>query len=78
MPTAPLTPRMIELLADIATKPQMYITRWSRWDRTAQALISRKLAAVPPGQFYAQYELRITDQGRAEAARRGITEQARP
>jgi hypothetical protein len=68
-----LTPPMLELLTDIATKPQMYITGWSRWDRTAHALIARKLAFAPRG--YAggrQYELRITDEGRAEAVRRHI------
>jgi hypothetical protein len=67
-----LSPPMIELLTDITTKP-MYITLWSPWDRTAEALVSRGLAERPRG--YAggrQYEIRITEAGRAEAARRGI------
>jgi len=72
---ARLTPPMIELLTDIATNPQMFITQWTRWDRTAQALISRGLAKVPPGgQYHQQYELLITDKGRAEAIRRGIAD----
>lgn len=67
-----LSPPMLELLTDIATTPQMYILQWSRWDRTARALVSRGLATVPPGYHGRQYELRITAEGRAEAARRGI------
>lgn len=67
-----LSPPMIELLTDIATKPQMYITQWSSWDRTANALISRGLARKTSAGHYRQYELRITDAGRAEATRRGI------
>lgn len=68
-----LTPPMIELLTDIATKPAMFITRWSRWDKTAGALIDRGLAVGMGG--YAggrQYEVRITEAGRVEATRRGI------
>lgn len=67
-----LTPPMIELLTDIATHEEYYITQWSKWDRTAQALISRKLAFVPKGCHGGRYPLRITDDGKAEAARRGI------
>ncbi|MEU8371195.1 hypothetical protein [Micromonospora tulbaghiae] len=72
MPAARLSPRMIELLTDIATKPQMFITRWSSWDRTANALVARGLASTPRGYVRGQYELRITAEGRAEATRRGI------
>ncbi len=69
-----LTPPMVELLTDIATRPQMYITRGSRWSRTAGALLDRGLAVIPRGNYGGpQYALRITDDGRAEAARRGIT-----
>ncbi|MCX5066745.1 hypothetical protein OOJ91_12900 [Micromonospora lupini] len=67
-----LSPPMLELLTDIATKPQMFITRWSVWDRTARALIARGLAEIVGASYYQQYELRITDKGRAEAIRRGI------
>ncbi|MEV0214401.1 hypothetical protein [Micromonospora sp. NPDC050695] len=70
-----LSPPMLELLTDIAIKPQMYITRGSRWSRTAGALIDRGLAVIPRGNYGGpQYALRITDEGRAEAARRGIAE----
>lgn len=71
-----LTPPQVELLTDIATKPQMYITRWTRWDRTAQALMDKGLAGRMRG--YAggrQYGITITEAGRAEAARRGIGQQ---
>jgi hypothetical protein len=69
-----LTPPQVELLTDIATKPAMYITYGSRWDRTATALSKRDLA-VKRFAGGPQYELRITAAGRAEAARRGIGEQ---
>jgi hypothetical protein len=75
--TVRLTPPQVELLTDIATKPAMYITRWSKWDRTAQALIERGLAARSSGLFEgSQYEVTITAAGRQEAARRGIGQQA--
>lgn len=61
---------MVELLTDIATHPQMYITCYSKWDRTARALIARDLATSDNG--YPQYELTITVDGQAEAVRRGI------
>ncbi len=68
-----LSPPMVELLTDIATNPAMYITSYTRWDRTAQALIDRELATRSKGYAGShQYELRITDPGRAEAGRRGI------
>lgn len=76
--TIRLTPPQIELLTDIATKPAMYVTRFSTWDRTATALITRGLAVRSPG--YAggrQCEITITQAGRDEAARRGITLPAR-
>jgi len=69
-----LTAPQIELLTDIATKPQMYIDRNRRWSKTAQALITRELAfEVRPGSYYRHYEIRITEKGRAEATRLGIT-----
>jgi hypothetical protein len=72
-----LTPPQVELLTDIATTPQMYITRWTRWDKTAQALIDKGLAARTPGHAGGhQYGIAITDAGRAEAARRGIGQRA--
>ncbi len=66
-----LSDPQVELLTDIATHPQMYITCYSKWDRTAHALISRNLA-VKSDNGYPQYELRITEAGRVEAVRRGI------
>lgn len=72
-----LSDPMIELLADIANHP-MFITLWSRWDRTADALVKRGLAYRPGGYGGGrQYEIRITDEGRAEALRQGITQQAK-
>lgn len=65
-----LTPPQIELLTDIATKPAMYITRFSNWGRTAAALIDRGLAVRSQGFAGAhQYEITITQAGRDEAAR---------
>lgn len=66
-----LTPPQIELLTDIATKPAMYITYQSRWDQTATALV-RKDLATNRWVGGSQYELKITDAGKTEAARRGI------
>ncbi|MEU8334737.1 hypothetical protein [Micromonospora tulbaghiae] len=70
--TIQLSAPMIELLTDIATKPHMFITRYSSWSRTARALISRGFAVEAGGGDFRQYELRITAKGRAEAARRGL------
>lgn len=67
-----LTPPQVELLTDIATKPAMWITINSRWDRTARVLIRLGLAKVTE-DGYPQYEIRITEpKGKAEAIRRGI------
>ncbi len=66
-----LSDPQVELLTDLATNPQMYITSFSKWDRTARALINRKLAAVSDSG-YPQYELKITVDGQAEAVRHGI------
>lgn len=67
-----LTPPMIELLTDITTKP-MYIRHCSRWDKTAQALVNRGLAARTQGYAgRSQYEITITQAGRDEAIRRGL------
>ncbi len=76
--TVGLTPPMIELLTDIATHDEYYITQWSKWERTAQALVSRKLAYVPKRYHGGQYPLRITDDGRVEAIRRGIIDPDHP
>jgi hypothetical protein len=74
-----LTPPQVELLTDIATKPAMYIARYSRWSRTAEVLIRLGLAAATPGYYSGpQYEITITDAGKAEAARRGIIEEDKP
>ena len=71
--SARLSPPMIELLTDIATHDEYYITQFSKWDRTAQALVGRKLAIVPKDSYFGgQYPLRITEAGREEAIRRGI------
>ncbi len=67
-----LTEPQIELLTDIATKPQMYITYQSRWDQTARALIRKGLATEHFEGGMHQYRLEITDAGRSEAIRRGI------
>lgn len=67
-----LTPPQIELLTDIATKPQMYIRIWSRWGKTAHVLCREGLATSSHVDQN-HNELRITEKGRAEAARRGIT-----
>ncbi len=66
-----LSDPQVELLTDIAVNPQMYITSFSKWDRTAHALIRRKLAVVS-FSGYPQYELKITVNGQAKAVRRGI------
>jgi hypothetical protein len=67
-----LTPPMIELLTDIATKPQMYVQTYGRWGRTACALRDRGLASLN-GCEGNQTEVVITQAGRAEAVRRGLT-----
>ena len=70
--SAHLTGKQLELLADIANKPAMYITRGSRWDRTAMSLVGRGLAQDRYCGGGGQYELTVTAEGRAEAARRGL------
>jgi hypothetical protein len=73
-----LSPPQRELLEDLIVNPEMYITRYSKWDRTAQALVRRKLATVAgAGTGYPQYMLRVTDEGRAEALAQGIAGGAR-
>lgn len=68
-----LTPPQVELLTDIATNPQMFISQYSRWDKTTRVLIRLGLADRTPGSAYNnQYEITITQAGRDEAVRRGI------
>lgn len=67
-----LTPPQIELLTDIATKPQMYLRQWSRWEKTGRVLVRLDLAKMANcGPNHS--EITITQLGRDEAARRGIT-----
>jgi hypothetical protein len=66
-----LTGKQLELLADVTNKPAMYITRYSRWDRTATSLIDHGLAKSRWCEG-GQYELTATDEGRSEATRRGL------
>jgi hypothetical protein len=66
-----LSPTMLELLEDLVKHPHMYITNYTRWDRTAQALIARGLAEGTQTHGN-EYELTITEEGRAEAVRQGI------
>lgn len=68
-----LTPTQLELLEDIATKPQMFIHRYRRWSKTAQSLIARGLAyEVHPGSYHVEYEIRITEAGWVVARARGL------
>jgi hypothetical protein len=67
-----LTVCQTELLTDIATKEAMYITSYTRWDQTARALIKKGLAKEGRFQGGRQYQLEITEEGRAESRRRGI------
>lgn len=66
-----LTERQVELLTDLATKREMYIAYGSTWDRTATSMVRKGLAS---NHFCGghQYEVRITQPGRAEAIRRRI------
>lgn len=75
-----LTPPQVELLGDLATKPQMYVRRYSRWAKTAGALVQRQLAvlAYPDHSTLGQDGYRITDAGRAEARRRGLVPEEAP
>jgi hypothetical protein len=69
--TIRLTPPQIELLTDIATRPQMYYSTYSRWAKTGAVLVRHGLADesyVGAGST----EIVITQAGRDEAARRGI------
>lgn len=71
MSKARLTDPMIELLSDIANNPLMFLRRWSRWAKTGQCLVDRGLATMKgcgPGHS----EIVITEEGRAEADRRGL------
>ncbi len=69
-----LTPPQVELLTDLATSPQMYVRRHSRWGKTVGALVQRQLAvlAYPDYSNHGQDGYRITAAGRVEAARRGL------
>jgi len=71
MASVRLTAPQAELLTDIATHPQMYVGTYGRWGRTAEALRSRGLAKLEWVEGN-QTEVTITDDGRAEARRRGI------
>lgn len=72
-----LTPPQIELLTDLATKPQMYLRRWSRWEKTG-GVLARLGLAVMSGCGPDHSEITITQAGRDEAARRGITGASSP
>lgn len=67
-----LTPPMIELLTDIVTKPQMYVRTYGKWGRTAEALSNRKLASLHWCEGN-RTRVVVTQAGRDEAARRGLT-----
>lgn len=69
--TIRLTPPQIELLTDIATKPQMYLRRWSRWEKTGHVLVRHGLATMK-GAEPSHSAITITPDGRAEAIGRGI------
>ncbi len=72
-----LTPPQVELLGDLAATPQMYVRRYSRWSQTAAVLCRLGLAYVSSDDWL-QPEYKITDAGRAEVTRRGLTaEQAK-
>ena len=66
-----LSPNMLELLTDIATKPQMYVGTYMPWGKTALTLQRRGLARVED-LYRGQSEVTITEDGRAEAIRLGI------
>lgn len=66
-----LTPPQVELLRDIATHPQMYLRRWSRWQKTGYVLVRLGLATMS-GCGPDHSEIAITHAGRTEATRRGI------
>lgn len=66
-----LTPPQIELLTDIATNPEYFIRRFSRWEKTAHVLCREGLATTW-SEGPSHFGIRITDAGRTEAARRGI------
>lgn len=72
-----LTPPQVELLTDITAHYEMFITRFSIWDRTAQSLVRKKLATSRWCEG-GQYAVRITDDGWAEAVRRGIVKATDP
>lgn len=66
-----LTPPQLELLTDIATKPRMYLRRFSRWERTGHVLVRHGLA-VMTDCGYEHSTITITPAGLIEAARRGL------
>lgn len=66
-----LTPPQVELLTDIATKPQMFLRRWSRWEKTGACLVRLGLAKMS-SDGPSHSVIVITQAGRDEAVRRGI------
>lgn len=66
-----LSPNMLELLTDVVTHPQMYVGTYGRWGKTARALQTRGLATVKDMEGK-QSEVKVTEDGRREAARRGL------
>lgn len=66
-----LSPKQVELLTDIVTHPAMYITYYGPWERTAQSFVRLGIGTVRWCEGN-QYELTVTDIGRAEATRRGL------
>jgi hypothetical protein len=71
MSTARLTANQLELLTDVATKPEMFVRTFGRWGQTAQALKRRGLVSLHWCEAN-QTRVVITDDGRTEARRRGI------
>lgn len=70
-PTIRLTPPQLELLTDIATKPQMFFKTLSRWEKTGSILVRHGLATMTP-EPPSHSMIVITEAGRDEAARHGI------
>lgn len=68
-----LTPPQVELLTDIAAHREFGVRTYSRWGRTAGALVRLGLATTR-GVEGNWTEVTITQAGRAEAARRGLTQ----
>jgi len=71
MASVRLTAPQVELLTDIATHPEYFLRRYSRWEKTGHVLHRHGFASLH-SEGMTHVRIVITNAGREEAKRRGI------